>query len=402
MGTTNAKALAKQGVDQSIHNTAMTLSPDVVANLVINGDLSRLTPAQKVNYYNSLCARVGLDPATQPFKLLKLKGKEVMYADKGATQQLSQIHKISHDVVSREKDEDTYTVTIRASLPDGRFTVEDGSVSLFDNDSGQPYKREGLANQKMKAMTKAKRRAVLALIGLGMIDESELDNIAGAEVITIAEAVDEAQTAIGQGVRETGGDKSRGAGSVSEVHAPVVSKEAAPAGKALTSPTQADPVMTNDRDWFKTSLDAIAACGKTGNKDQARAWGVEGKKRLQAGTLTQDEFNQIVTAMVNAFPNAVAPAPKQEALFDAKGEPTPEAKPEPSPEKKKAAKKKAVAGDPATDQVTGFYDSIALTDKYSALFTLMKKIEKAQIPDKDRKELGELLNKKLASLKGKK
>jgi hypothetical protein len=39
---------------------------------------------------------------------------------------------------------------------------------------------ESLCNALMKASTKAKRRAVLAVCGLGMLDESELDTVAGA------------------------------------------------------------------------------------------------------------------------------------------------------------------------------------------------------------------------------
>jgi hypothetical protein len=69
---------------------------------------------------------------------------------------------------------DVYVVTVRAKLADGRYTDEDGAVTI-GNSTG-----DNLANGLMKATTKAKRRAVLALLGLGMMDESEIDTIPNA------------------------------------------------------------------------------------------------------------------------------------------------------------------------------------------------------------------------------
>lgn len=162
--------------------TAMQLPPEVLASVVLNGDVSKLDAKQKIQYYVELCNRVGIDPATQPFKLLKLNGKEIFYADKGATQQLSQLHKISHEIVKRERVEDVYIVTVRAKLEDGRYTDEDGAVKIGGM-SG-----DNLANALMKATTKAKRRSVLALTGLGMLDESEIETIPNAQTIELPKA----------------------------------------------------------------------------------------------------------------------------------------------------------------------------------------------------------------------
>ena len=52
-----------------------------------------------------------------------------------------------------------------------RYTDEDGAVTI------DGLKGDALANAIMKAATKAKRRAVLALLGLNMLDESELETI---------------------------------------------------------------------------------------------------------------------------------------------------------------------------------------------------------------------------------
>ncbi len=147
------------------------LNQDIITSLVLNGDLSKMQPAQKVLYYKQLCERLGLDPTTQPFKLLRLNGKEILYADKGATQQLSQNYHISHEVLNRDRVDDVYVVTVRARTPDGRYTDEDGAVSIG------ALKGDALANAIMKAVTKAKRRAVLAMCGLGMMDEEEIETI---------------------------------------------------------------------------------------------------------------------------------------------------------------------------------------------------------------------------------
>lgn len=160
-------------------NELTTLSPEILSSLILKGDISGLDPHQRVTYVTNLCQRIGLDPLTQPFKILRLQGKEVLYADKGCAQQLCKIYKISTEVTKREKIEDIYVVTVRASGQDGRFTDEDGAVTIGSN------KGDTLANAMMKAVTKAKRRAVLAFCGLGMLDETEIETIKGARTTPI-------------------------------------------------------------------------------------------------------------------------------------------------------------------------------------------------------------------------
>lgn len=144
---------------------------DVLASLITRGDISGLGAEQKAAYYTQLCTRVGLDPATAPFQPLKLNGKEILYATKGAAEQLRNLHKISVTIVDRQRLEDVYFVTARASTPDGRSDESQGAVSIAG------LKGEQLANAIMKAETKAKRRVTLSIVGLGMLDESELDTI---------------------------------------------------------------------------------------------------------------------------------------------------------------------------------------------------------------------------------
>jgi hypothetical protein len=151
------------------------LSDETMHALVIHGDLSKLAPPQKVEYYRAFCARVGLDPATQPFKLLKLNGKEILYCDRGGTAQLNKKHEVSHKITERRREDDLYIVAAQASTKDGRCTESIGAVSVMG------LKGEALANAIMKAETKSKRRATLDLLGLGMLDESEIDSIPGAQ-----------------------------------------------------------------------------------------------------------------------------------------------------------------------------------------------------------------------------
>jgi hypothetical protein len=102
---------------------------------------------------------------------LKLSGKEVLYATRGATDQLAQVYKITREIIKTEHIQDVFVATCRASLPEGRFDISTGAVSIGN------LKGNDLANALMKAETKAKRRATLSLCGLGFLDESEIETI---------------------------------------------------------------------------------------------------------------------------------------------------------------------------------------------------------------------------------
>jgi hypothetical protein len=160
----------------AVNNDPKELSQEVLTKLVLKGDLSGLSEREKVEYYVQFCKRLGLDPATQPFKLLSLGGKITLYAGRECCQQLNMLHKVSHKITSREKIDDLYIVTAQASQ-EGRVTESTGAVCLTG------LKGDGLANAVMKCETKAKRRATLDLLGLGLLDESEVETIRGAKSI---------------------------------------------------------------------------------------------------------------------------------------------------------------------------------------------------------------------------
>jgi hypothetical protein len=158
-----------------------------IANqLILQGDLSKLSAGDKVRYYNGYCERMGLDPFTKPFDILRLNGKEVLYCTRSGTQQLNKLHKVSHLITSRDTNAEAgvYIVTSKASLPDGRCTESIGAVNIAG------LKGEMYANAIMKAETKAKRRATLDLLGLGVLDESEAETIPNASTVALQTMVE--------------------------------------------------------------------------------------------------------------------------------------------------------------------------------------------------------------------
>lgn len=159
---------------------APALDDKIITSLILNGDLHDLNPQQKVAYYQAFCERLGLDPATQPFKILTLNGKETLYADKGAAAQLVRKHGLTQTVTAQETVAGVFCVIVRTSDKSGRHSDSLGAVPI------QGLYGDNLSNALMKAHTKAKRRGVLEFMGLGSLDESEIVTIPGARAQTIA------------------------------------------------------------------------------------------------------------------------------------------------------------------------------------------------------------------------
>ena len=145
-----------------------------IEQALVTGDLSGLTPEQRVNYYLQVCDSLGLNKFTRPFDYIVLNGKLQLYTKKDATDQLRKLHKVSILTLERQQLGELLVVTATASAADGRTDSAIGAVPT------QGLKGEALANALMKAETKAKRRVTLSLCGLGMTDESEVESIPGA------------------------------------------------------------------------------------------------------------------------------------------------------------------------------------------------------------------------------
>jgi hypothetical protein len=147
-------------------------------DVLVRGDISKLSVEQRLSYLNRLCEVTGLEPLTRPFEFIKLNGREVLYAKRDATDQLRKIHGVSITISSREKIGDVYVVTARAKDRSGREDESTGAVALG------PSKGDVLANLYMKAETKAKRRVTLSICGLGLLDESEVQDVPQTHIQT--------------------------------------------------------------------------------------------------------------------------------------------------------------------------------------------------------------------------
>jgi len=167
---------------------------DVLEQVVIAGDLSVLAPAQRVLYYNKVCGSLGLNPLTKPFEYIKLDGKLTLYAKRDATDQLRRIYGVSVSIVDRRHEGSVFYVVARATTSDGRADESIGAVSTVYPETikewqggqrvtrphpqaGKPLVGDDLANALMKAETKAKRRVTLSIVGLGWLDETEIETV---------------------------------------------------------------------------------------------------------------------------------------------------------------------------------------------------------------------------------
>lgn len=162
MSTEIVKAENGNGADHSA----------MIESVVIQGDLSKLPPRARADYYAKVCESIGVNPLTRPFAYIKLKdGSEKLYALRDCADQLRSKHKVTISIVSRDASDDVYVVTARAMMPDGRADESTGAVAT------KGLQGEALANALMKAETKAKRRVTLSICGLGWLDETEVETI---------------------------------------------------------------------------------------------------------------------------------------------------------------------------------------------------------------------------------
>lgn len=175
---------------------------ELMEAVLVGGDLSRLTPAQRTQYYLKTCETLMLNPFTKPFEYIELNNKLVLYARRDCTDQLRSTRHVNVSIVARELVEGVYTVTARATMPDGRTDESIGAVALAKesgewktaqsgkryfagNGEWKPLQGEERANAMMKAETKAKRRVTLSICGLGIMDESETSSVPGARVVPV-------------------------------------------------------------------------------------------------------------------------------------------------------------------------------------------------------------------------
>ncbi|MDO8673079.1 MAG: hypothetical protein Q7O66_16850 [Dehalococcoidia bacterium] len=174
----------------------------LIEKVIIEGDLANLSPAERVSYYMQVCNSLGLNWSTKPFDYIRLNDKLTLYARRDATDQIRRLQKVNIEIVSREVVEGVYVVTAKATMPDGRTDESTGAVPLSKADgdwktsqSGKKYfapngntsllTPEERANGMMKAETKSKRRVTLSIVGLGWLDESEIETVRDARRVNV-------------------------------------------------------------------------------------------------------------------------------------------------------------------------------------------------------------------------
>lgn len=154
-------------------------TPEAYETAIVMGDLSKLSPDERITYYRRVCESLNLNPLTRPFDYLTLNGKLVLYARKDATEQLRKSQHVSIIGLDRETMGDLYVVTATARMPDGRTDSDFGATSI------KGLAGDNLVNAMLKAVTKAKRRVTLSICGLGILDETEIETIPGATMVNV-------------------------------------------------------------------------------------------------------------------------------------------------------------------------------------------------------------------------
>lgn len=152
--------------------------------IIIKGDLSALNPHQRIQYYMKMCEITGMEPATKPFDLLNLKGKEVLYLNKAGAEQLRNNNGISIINTRTERIGDLFVYTAYGRNKAGREDVGTGAADM------KGLTGDHAVNAILKAETKAKRRLTLSLCGLGLLDETEVDSIPGAVKVSGQDIID--------------------------------------------------------------------------------------------------------------------------------------------------------------------------------------------------------------------
>jgi hypothetical protein len=148
-----------------------------IEQVVIGGDLSRLSSEQRVSYVNSICTSLGLNPTTRPFEYITLSGKLTLYATRACSEQLRKLNGVTIFPLDRSMMTEVglYQVIARGKDATGREDESSGVVTIAG------LKGEMLANAMLKCETKAKRRLTLSICGLGFLDETEVSDIPNAK-----------------------------------------------------------------------------------------------------------------------------------------------------------------------------------------------------------------------------
>jgi hypothetical protein len=162
------------------------LTDEIREKVLVGGDLTDLTPRQRLLVYEWRCKADNVDPITRPFDYMRVPDQDrpgqkklILYNNKTWAAQKRSEFQIKLDLVSKGVEDGLYEVIFHGTNNRGQDEIEIGAVPYEPS-----WKADFRANLKKKAWTQAKRRLTIALSGRGDLDESEAD-IPGAERVNV-------------------------------------------------------------------------------------------------------------------------------------------------------------------------------------------------------------------------
>jgi len=144
-----------------VQSEMTALPPEILEQLIMGGDLSKLTVPQRLVFYNHRCQNIGIDPSSKPFDYIVQQGKLQLYPNNSCAQQLRAIHKVSITNCEVTQTETSVMVKVTAQDSSGKTDFDIGVISI------KGLAADFVSNAVMKAVTKAKRRVTLSICGLG-------------------------------------------------------------------------------------------------------------------------------------------------------------------------------------------------------------------------------------------
>ena len=180
--------MTQKASNQAIKPVKELTEQEINAQIALTGNLANLAPERQMSYYVRYCQHLGLDPITRPFDLLTTfeetgTPKTVLYANASCSAQLADKRQITYGKPETEFNKDLGILTIRV---EARIYLDNGHYRACWR-SGVAHieglKGKRLENAIKKAETQAHRRVTLALCGVAMPDESEIEDIPNAQII---------------------------------------------------------------------------------------------------------------------------------------------------------------------------------------------------------------------------
>ncbi len=146
-------------------------------NMIIR-ELSALNEQDQNNWAIQVCEKYKMDILMCPISFIPNPKtmKIIPYLNRSGSEQLIFNHKMKVSVSEPSFINNVCIVKATVTMPNGVVNENIGCVSI------EGKKGEELGNCIMKAATKAKRRAVIGAVGLGLLDELEVEDIKYTEV----------------------------------------------------------------------------------------------------------------------------------------------------------------------------------------------------------------------------